>query len=441
MFKRKIYDKLLAWKNECKGSRALLIEGARRIGKSTIVREFAKNEYKSYIFIDFSIAPQEVINLFNDITNLSYIFLKLQLQYNVSLFERESLIVFDEVQFCPTARQAIKHLVADGRYDYIETGSLISIKKNVKDILIPSEEKKINMYPLDYEEFLWAIGDNVTAKLLKEVFDKKISLGNLQHRNQMRKFRLYMLVGGMPQAINEYINTNNLKMVDDVKREIINLYSDDFYKIDNSGKVSSIYEAIPSELNRHSTGFKISSVITGSKESALNELYELIQSKTVLPAYNVNDPNTGLSSMYNKDNFKLYLSDVGLLVTLMFKDREFTSNDIYLKLLSDKLNVNLGIFYENVIAQTLVTNGHKLYYHTMYNEVQKRNYEVDFLISDGKKISPIEVKSSSYKAHKSLDIFCEKYSNRIKNRYVIYPKDLEVKDNVIYLPTYLAMFL
>jgi len=441
MFKRKIYDKLLAWKNECKGSRALLIEGARRIGKSTIVREFAKNEYKSYIFIDFSIAPQEVINLFNDITNLSYIFLKLQLQYNVSLFERESLIVFDEVQFCPTARQAIKHLVADGRYDYIETGSLISIKKNVKDILIPSEEKKINMYPLDYEEFLWAIGDNVTAKLLKEVFDKKISLGNLQHRNQMRKFRLYMLVGGMPQAINEYINTNNLKMVDDVKREIINLYSDDFYKIDNSGKVSGIYEAIPSELNRHSTGFKISSVITGSKESALNELYELIQSKTVLPAYNVNDPNTGLSSMYNKDNFKLYLSDVGLLVTLMFKDREFTSNDIYLKLLSDKLNVNLGIFYENVIAQTLVTNGHKLYYHTMYNKVQKRNYEVDFLISDGKKISPIEVKSSSYKAHKSLDIFCEKYSNRIKNRYVIYPKDLEVKDNIIYLPTYLAMFL
>ncbi|WP_375168033.1 AAA family ATPase [Sneathia vaginalis] len=441
MFKRKIYDKLLAWKNECKGSRALLIEGARRVGKSTIVREFAKKEYKSYIFIDFSIAPQEIINLFNDITNLSYIFLKLQLQYNVSLFERESLIVFDEVQFCPTARQAIKHLVADGRYDYIETGSLISIKKNVKDILIPSEEKKINMYPLDYEEFLWAIGDNVTAKLLKEVFDKKISLGNLQHRNQMRKFRLYMLVGGMPQAINEYINTNNLKMVDDVKREIINLYSDDFYKIDNSGKVSSIYEAIPSELNRHSTGFKISSVITGSKESALNELYELIQSKTVLPAYNVNDPNTGLSSMYNKDNFKLYLSDVGLLVTLMFKDREFTSNDIYLKLLSDKLNVNLGIFYENVIAQTLVTNGHKLYYHTMYNEVRKSNYEVDFLISDGKKISPIEVKSSSYKAHKSLDIFCEKYSNRIKNRYVIYPKDLEVKDNVIYLPTYLAMFL
>lgn len=428
MFKRKIYDKLLAWKNECKGSRALLIEGARRVGKSTIVREFAKKEYKSYIFIDFSIAPQEIINLFNDITNLSYIFLKLQLQYNVSLFERESLIVFDEVQFCPTARQAIKHLVADGRYDYLETGSLISIKKNVKDILIPSEEKKINMYPLDYEEFLWAIGDNVTAKLLKEVFDKKISLGNLQHRNQMRKFRLYMLVGGMPQAINEYINTNNLKKVDDVKREIINLYSDDFYKIDNSGKVSSIYEAIPSELNRHSTGFKISSVITGSKASALNKIYELIQSKTVLPAY-------------NKDNFKLYLSDIGLLVTLMFKDREFTSNDIYLKLLSDKLNVNLGIFYENVIAQILATNGHKLYYHTMYNEVQKRNYEVDFLISDDKKISPIEVKSSSYKAHKSLDIFCEKYSNRIKNRYVIYTKDLEVKDNVIYLPTYLAMFL
>lgn len=400
-----------------------------------------KKEYKSYIFIDFSIAPQEIIDLFNDITNLSYIFLKLQLQYHVDLFERKSLIVFDEVQFCYKARQAIKHLVEDGRYDYIETGSLISIKKNVKDILIPSEEKKITMYPLDYEEFLWAIGDNVTSKLLREVFDKKISLGNLQHRNQMRKFRLYMLVGGMPQAVTEYINTNNLKMVDIVKREIINLYEDDFYKIDNSGKISSIYDAIPSELNRHSTGFKISSIFPNNKESLLNELYELIQSKTVLLTYNVNDPNVGLNSMYNKENFKLYLSDIGLLVTLMFKDKDFTSNDIYLKLLSDKLDINLGIFYENVVAQILATNGHKLYYHTMYNELQKRNYEVDFFISDGKKISPIEVESSSYKTHKSLDVFCEKYSQRIGNRYVVYAKDLAVKENVVYLPAYLAMFL
>lgn len=230
-------------------------------------------------------------------------------------------------------------------------------------------------------------------------------------------------------------------MVDIVKREIINLYEDDFYKIDNSGKISSIYDAIPSELNRHSTGFKISSIFPNNKESLLNELYELIQSKTVLLTYNVNDPNVGLNNMYNKENFKLYLSDIGLLVTLMFKDKDFTSNDIYLKLLSDKLDINLGIFYENVVAQILATNGHKLYYHTMYNELQKRNYEVDFFISDGKKISPIEVESSSYKTHKSLDVFCEKYSQRIGNRYVVYAKDLAVKENVVYLPAYLAMFL
>ncbi len=230
-------------------------------------------------------------------------------------------------------------------------------------------------------------------------------------------------------------------MVDIVKREIINLYEDDFYKIDNSGKISSIYDAIPSELNRHSTGFKISSIFPNNKESLLNELYELIQSKTVLLTYNVNDPNVGLNSMYNKENFKLYLSDIGLLVTLMFKDKDFTSNDIYLKLLSDKLDINLVIFYENVVAQILATNGHKLYYHTMYNELQKRNYEVDFFISDGKKISPIEVESSSYKTHKSLDVFCEKYSQRIGNRYVVYAKDLAVKENVVYLPAYLAMFL
>lgn len=230
-------------------------------------------------------------------------------------------------------------------------------------------------------------------------------------------------------------------MVDIVKREIINLYEDDFYKIDNSDKISSIYDAIPSELNRHSTGFKISSIFPNNKASLLNELYELIHSKTVLLTYNVNDPNVGLNSMYNKENFKLYLSDIGLLVTLMFKDKDFTSNDIYLKLLSDKLDINLGIFYENVVAQILATNGHKLYYHTMYNELQKRNYEVDFFISDGKKISPIEVESSSYKTHKSLDVFCEKYSQRIGNRYVVYAKDLAVKENVVYLPAYLAMFL
>lgn len=443
MLKRKIYNDLLKWKENSNGKTALLIEGARRVGKSTIVKEFAKNEYKSYILIDFSIIPNEIRDLFNDLSDLSYIFLKLKLYYSINLYKRNSLIIFDEVQFCPKARQAIKHLVADGRYDYIETGSLISINKNIKDILIPSEEERINMFPMDYEEFLNALNDNDTIQILKEFFNKKIPLGNMQHRKLMRKFRLYMLVGGMPQAVLEYINTNDLKKVDIVKRNIIKLYESDFYKIDNSGKISSLYDAIPSELNKHSTSYQITSVLPNDRLANLfsNELYELIQSKTVLPAYNVTDPNTNLSSMYNKEKFKLYLSDTGLLITLMFKNKNTTDNNIYLKLLNDKLDTNLGILYENIVAQILCSKGYKLYYHTMFNKIQKRNYEIDFLIEENGKISPIEVKSSGYKAHKSLDNFIEKFSNRIQNKYVIYTKDLLKKEGIIYLPIYLAIFL
>jgi predicted AAA+ superfamily ATPase len=442
MFERKIYHKLLKWKKESKGETALLIEGSRRVGKSTIVQNFAENEYTSYIMIDFAYASASIQNLYKDLSDLNYFFLQLQLQYGVNLVERKSVIIFDEVQFNPLARQAIKLLVADGRYDYIETGSLISIRKNVKDILIPSEERKIQMHPMDFEEFLWATGDTDTSKLLKKMYEEKISIGDAQNRNMMRKFRLYMLVGGMPQAIKAYVESNNFEIVDQVKRDIINLYEDDFYKIDPKGKISSLYDAIPSELNKHSASYQISSVLPNDrKETISEEISELQSSKTVLPSYNVTDPNIGLSNMYNKDKFRLYLADTGLLVTLIFKDKDFTDNIIYTKLLNNKLPVNLGILYENVVAQILTAKGNKLYYHTFYDKKQKRNYEVDFLIAKGDKICPVEVKSSGYKTHKSLDIFSEKYSKRINEKILISTKDLNIQGNIIYLPVYLTMFL
>jgi len=442
MFKRKIYDKLLAWKKESKGKTALLIEGARRVGKSTIVQSFAENEYTSFIMIDFSYASTIIQDLFKDLSDLDYFFLQLQLQYGVTLVERKSIIIFDEVQFNPLARQAIKLLVADGRYDYIETGSLISIRKNVKNILIPSEERKLQMHPMDFEEFLWATGDTNTPSLLKKMYDEKISIGDGQNRNMMRKFRLYMLVGGMPQAVKAYLESNNLEIVDQVKRDIINLHEDDFYKIDQKGKISSLYDAIPSQLNKHSSSYQISSVLPKDRKSTVEEeILELNSSKTVIGSYNVSDPNIGLSNVYNKDKFRLYLADTGLLITLMFKDKDFTDNIIYSKLLNNKLPVNLGIVYENVVAQILIANGNKLYYHTFSDKIQKRNYEVDFLLVKKDKICPIEVKSSSYKTHKSLDIFSEKYSRRIKEKIVIYTRDLIKQDNTLYIPIYLTMFL
>jgi len=442
MFKRKIYSKLLEWKKESKGKTALLIEGARRVGKSTIVKKFAENEYTSYVMVDLAYASANIQDLFKDLSDLDYFFLQLQLQYAVNLVERKSVIIFDEVQFNPLARQAIKLLVEDGRFDYIETGSLISIRKNVKDILIPSEERKLQMHPMDFEEFLWATEDTDTAKLLKKMFDNRISIGDGQNRNMMRKFRLYMLVGGMPQSIQAYVESNNLEIVDQVKRDIINLYEDDFYKIDSKGKISALFDAIPSELNKHSSSFQISSVFPNDRKDTISEeISELKSSKTVVASYNVSDPNIGLSNMYNQDKFRFYLADTGLLVTLIFKDKDFTDNIIYTKLLNNKLPVNLGILYENVVAQILAANGNKLYFHTFYDKIQKRNYEVDFLIVKEDKICPVEVKASSYKAHKSLDMFSEKYSKRIKEKILIYTKDLKIEGDTLYLPVYLAMFL
>ena len=441
-FKRKIYTKFLEWKTSSKGQSALMIEGARRIGKSTIVEEFAKNEYKSYILIDFTKASKDIINLFNDISDLNYIFLKLQLEYKKDLYERNSLIIFDEVQFCPKARQAIKHLVADGRYDYMETGSLISIRKNVKDILIPSEEEKIQMYPMDYEEFKWALGDTVTIPLLKNAFENKKSLGDDINRKLMRDFRLYMLVGGMPKVVSTYIETNNLKYVDNEKRKILKLYEEDFNKIDSTGKASLLFKSIPAQLEKNSSRYQVSSVLQNDRASSLLELIsEMENSKTILVSYNCNDPNTGLSRTKDLEKFKLFICDTGLFVTLIFYDKDFTDNTIYEKLLNDKLQTNLGYLYENAVAQCLAANGNKLFYNTFLNEKSRHNFEVDFLISRNNKICPIEVKSSGYKNHLSLDAFCNKYSSRILQKYLITTKDLRKNEDILFIPFYMVQFL
>ena len=442
MFKRKIYNKMLEWKRDSDGRTALLIEGARRIGKSTVVEEFAKNEYESYILIDFAKASKEVKSLFEDVSDLNYLFLQLQLQYREDLHERNSVIIFDEVQLCPKARQAIKALVEDHRYDYIETGSLISIKKNVKDILIPSEERKISMYPMDYEEFLWAIGDETSFSLLKKCFEMNQRLGDAINRKQLRQFRLYMLVGGMPQAIASYIHTNNFRLVDEVKRDILNLYESDFAKIDQTGRLAMLFDAIPAQLNKNASRFQAGTVLDGEKSDKILELIaELKDSKTVLVSYNVNDPNAGLSNTRDLSRFKMFLCDTGLFVTLMFKDKDFTENELYEKLLSDKLGVNLGYLYENVVAQCLAANGNELYYHTILNEKSKHNYEIDFILARKNKIVPLEIKSSGYKTHKSLDVFTEKFSDRILKRYLVYTKDMSKDQDIFCIPVYMVPYL
>lgn len=441
-FKRKIYDKFLEWKKNSDGKTALLVEGARRIGKSTIVEEFAKNEYESYILIDFTKASKEVLNLFDDISDLNYIFLRLQLIYHKELHQRKSLIIFDEVQFCPKARQAIKHLVADHRYDYMETGSLISIRKNVKDILIPSEERQVQMYPMDYEEFKWALGDTVTIKLLRESFEKYQPLGDDLNRTMMRDFRLYMLVGGMPKAVSTYIETNNMRLVDEEKRDILRLYESDFMKIDSTGKAAMLFKSIPSQLEKNASRYQVSSVLENQRNSTVLELIsEMESSKTVLVSYKSDDPNAGLTRTKDLENFKLFVCDTGLFTTMLFMDKDFTENIIYEKLLSDKLSVNLGYLYENVVAQILKANGNSLFYYTFLDEKSRHNFEIDFLLARNNKVCPIEIKSSGYKTHASLDAFSEKYSSRILNKYLVYTKDLGKDKDVFSVPVYMTMFL
>lgn len=433
---------MLRWKEERKGASALLIQGARRIGKSTIAEEFARNEYESYILIDFSVAPEEVHDLFRNISDLNYVFLRLQLIYQVQLIERKSVIVFDEIQKAPLARQAIKHLVKDHRYDYIETGSLISVHKNSVDILLPSEETKLEMFPMDYEEFRWALGDTATIPLLRTAFESRTSLGDAVHRKMMRDFRLYMLVGGMPNAVAAYLDTNNLSAVDLVKRDMVSLYEEDLLKLDDTGRATAIFDAIPAQLNRNVARFQIASAIPGERADRVTNIIKMLNDSMVANvAYHSNDPNVGLALTMDNSRFKMYTSDTGMFVTLAFKDKEFTENLIYEKLLNDKLATNLGYVYENVIAQMLRASGKQLFYHTVPFAEGKKYYEIDFLLADGHKISPVEIKSAGYKSHASLDAFCEKFSSRITKKYIIYTKDLKRENGIDYIPVYMTMFL
>ncbi|MBR1928511.1 MAG: ATP-binding protein [Paludibacteraceae bacterium] len=441
VFKRKIYEKLLQWKEQRKGATALLIEGARRVGKSTIVKQFAQSEYNSYILIDFNNTTQAIRDLFDDLTDMNMFFMLLQQQTQVKLYERDSLIIFDEVQKFPIARQAIKYLVADGRYDFIETGSLISIKKNTKDITIPSEETRISMFPMDYDEFRWALADEVTPDLLPQFYQKGIPLGPT-HRKAMRDFRLYMLVGGMPQAVNAYLDTNNLSDVDQVKRDIIKLYLDDFRKIDPTGRVEKLFLNIPAQLSNNVSRYMPYQAIGEVKgDKMLEFLNDLEDSKTVLMCYRCNDPNVGMSLTQDQERYKMFLADTGLFVTLAFWDKDVTENIIYSKLLNDKLQTNLGYIYENIVAQTIVATGQKLFYYTFPSEDGKRLYEVDFLLSKESKLWPLEVKSSGYKTHQSLDEFCSKYPSRVSKRFLITTKDYEQQQQTTILPVYMTSLL
>ena len=439
-FKRKAYNKLLEWKKLYSDKYAVLLEGARRVGKSTIAENFAKNEYKSYILIDFSKVTDNILDCFEDIGNLNIFFLRLQAETGITLYEHDSLIIFDEVQLFPKARQAIKHLVSDGRYSYLETGSLISIRKNVKDILIPSEEMKIQVYPMDYEEFCNAAG--CSYELLQQIFDCGTAIGQATNRKLMRDLRIYMAVGGMPQAVEAYINGENFSKIDMVKRQIISLYEEDFKKIDTSGRISAMYHSIPAQLSKDVKKYRITTAI-GKKNNIKTEelLYELIDSKTVLPCYNSTDPRVSLTDTKDFDSYKLYLSDTGLFVTLMFIDRPVTENDIYAKMLSDKLPANLGYLYENLIAQMIAASGRELYYHTWEKNGSTHYYEVDFLTSEGSKLNAFEIKSSGAGKHESIKEFCRKFSQNVNKAYLISQKDVSMEDNLIFKPFYLMPFL
>lgn len=439
-FERKAYQKLLEWKEKYADKYAVMLEGARRVGKSTIAENFAQNEYKSYILIDFSKATDTIRSCFDDIGNLNVFFLRLQAETGTTLYEHESLIIFDEVQLFPKARQAIKHLVADGRYSYLETGSLISIRKNVKDILIPSEEMKIQVFPMDYEEFCDATGGNF--ELLRQIFGSKRAIGQATNRKLMRDLRVYMAVGGMPQAVEAYINGKNFSEIDMIKRQIISLYEEDFKKIDPSGRISALYHAIPAQLAKDARKYRITTAIGKRNNTKADELlYELIDSKTVLPCYNSTDPRASLADTKDFSSYKLYLSDTGLFVTLMFIDRPATENKVYAKLLSDKLPANLGYLYENLVAQIIAASGRELYYHTWEKDGSTHYYEVDFLISDGSKIDALEIKSSGSGKHESIREFCRKFSQNISKAYLISQKDVGNKENLLLKPFYLVPFL
>lgn len=441
MFKRKAMEALKEWRLNLAPQYAALLEGARRVGKSTIAEEFAKENYRSYIKIDFANIAPDLLAVFNDIASLDIFFLRLQTVTGVTLYRRESVIIFDEIQLNPRTRQAIKYLVADGRYDYIETGSLISIKKNVKNIVIPSEEHKISVYPMDYEEFMWAIG-NDTYNLLRELYQTKKSVGDDTNRKLMRDFRIYMAVGGMPQAVQAYVGGKDFTQIDRVKREIIGLYIDDFKKIDSSGLIGKMYKSVPSQLAIQKRRYMITRATNKRKTGKdLERLSDLIDSKTVIPCYNTKNLSVSLPQTRDDETFKLYLSDIGLFTTMIFDASPGTGINVYGKLLSDKLPADLGYLYENAAAQIISATNRELYYHTWEKSGSTHNYEVDFLLQNGTKITPLEVKSSARKKHESIDEFRRKYSKQIKESFLFSQKDVSNEGDLRLLPLYMLPFV
>ena len=440
--RRKAYDTLKEWKKRSNGSTAMLVEGARRVGKTSLVTEFAKNEYASYIIIDFYAAGNNVKKLFDDISDLDELFRGLQLYYNKELKERDSVIVFDEVQRFPRAREAIKALVHDGRYDYLETGSLVSIKKNVKGIIIPSEEEKMKLHPLDFEEFLWAKGIN-TFRLLYPYYKKRVKVDDNVHHHMMKLFREYLAVGGMPQAVLKNIEGRSFQEIDKVKREIIQLYLDDFRKMDPSGKLERLFLAIPSQLSSQSTRYRMPEEESNRRlKRERSSFYNLEDSQTVQICRHVNDPKVGLTATIDDDYFKMFTEDTGLFVTLCFFDKQFSENDIYIKLVKGRLSANLGYVYENAVAQALTAMGFNLFYHTFKEKDDEKHYkEIDFIIAVGDRVRPIESKSSRPTNHKSFDLFISGKGLKLETPVVISPKNLSYTDGILYLPAYMAQFL
>ena len=451
VLKRKIYNKLLEWKKESQGKKALMVEGARRIGKSTICEEFGKKEYESYLLIDFAKRDKEVEAYFNRYLNdLDTFFMLLQAHFGIKLTERKSLIIFDEVQMFPQARAAIKYLVADGRYDYLETGSLISIKENVKDIVIPSEEKHINMYPLDFEEFAIALGEELLVEYIKKCFEKKEPLERSMHNQAMILFQQYMLVGGMPMPVVAFIDNNkDFTQADKEKREILKLYREDIMKIDARyrSKVLAIFDQIPGFLSQHEKRVVFKQLQNGSYADQYEETFFWLSDSMISnECFLCNDPNVGLSLNETRGYVKCYMGDTGLLLSHAFDENELLEDEVYKQILTGKLQINEGMLYENAIAQMLVANGHRLYFYTHYNEEKHRNdMEIDFIISNNSKLKykmfPIEVKSGKRYSTKSLNDFMQKYKERIGEGYIVHPRNLLLKDGIVCIPPYMAMLL
>lgn len=446
MLKRKIYDMLVAWKNSSKGTTAMMIDGARRVGKSYIAEQFAKAEYKSYILIDFGQAPTDVLDLFvNDSADLDLFFAKLAAFYSTILYKRESLIIFDEVQQYPRARQLIKYLVADGRFDYLETGSLIRLKKNVQDIIIPSEEDHIEMFPLDFEEFLWAMGDEATYPLIRHCFEVKKSLGAALHRKIMNDFRQYILVGGMPQSVLAYLNGKDFQASDVAKRRILNLYREDVAKFAEGyeDKVFAVFDGIPGQLSKKEKKYKLSSLGKQARFRSFEDSFVWLNEAMIVNAcFNATDSHVGFALSADHATQKCYMADTGLLVTHTFRDKKYTDNELYRAILFDKLNINEGMLMENIVAQMLRHKRPRLYFYSRSDSRNRENHlEIDFLITEGKKIAPVEVKSGNYRSHSSLDKFRRHFSAVIGNSYILYTKDVMVKDGIIHLPLYMAELL